>query len=100
MAFNVTGTGQKIGVLSTDDGSMDGGLAASVKSGDLPPNVQTLDDSSGTTDDEGRAMLEQIYDLALKSRAAQRSRPAPPARPVWPRTSTPSSPLASDDHRR
>ena len=61
--YGLTGAGQKLGVLSTDDGSMDGGLAASVASGDLPPNVQTIADNSGTTDDEGRAMLEQIYDI-------------------------------------
>ena len=62
--YGLTGAGQAIGVLSTDDGTLDGGMATSIKTGDLPPNVITLDDSSGTTDDEGRAMLEQIYDLA------------------------------------
>jgi hypothetical protein len=65
--FNVDGTGQTVGVLSTDDGFTDGLINNSIKSGDLPSNVNTIDDSSGTTDGEGRAMLEQIYDLAPKA---------------------------------
>ncbi len=78
-AFNVDGTGQKLGVLSDsvnefsqvgDVGAANQltGLAASVASGDLPPNVQVLQDlqvaDGAPGSDEGRAMLEQIHDLA------------------------------------
>ena len=67
--FSVDGTGQKIGVISTDGGSLDGGLAASIASGDLPADVQIVNDST-LTDDEGRAMLEQIHDLAPGAKLA------------------------------
>lgn len=69
----VNGTGQRIGVLSdTADRVVSGpngerGLAASVATGDLPNNVQVLLDGPTEEDggsDEGRAMLEQIYDIA------------------------------------
>ena len=41
-----------------------GGLAASVASGDLPNNVTVLKDGSAGDTDEGRAILEEIHDLA------------------------------------
>ncbi len=73
-AFGVDGTGQKIGVLSTSVSEYAGGLADSVRTGDLPPNVQVIQDYPAgppTTPmipnfrtDEGRAMLEQIHDIA------------------------------------
>ncbi len=64
--YGVDGTGQKIGVISTSVNNYNGGLAASVASGDLPNNVQVLQDAlpSIAADDEGRAMLEQIHDIA------------------------------------
>jgi len=67
--FGVDGTGQKVGVLSTSASDYLGGLADSVKTGDLPPNVQIIQDypAGGPPvfrSDEGRAMLEQIHDIA------------------------------------
>jgi len=54
--YGFTGTGMKIGVIS--DGVTH--LAASVNSGDLPPDVNVLSRGSGN---EGTAMLEIIYDM-------------------------------------
>ncbi len=58
------GTGIKVGVLS-DSYNGTGTAAAGVLGGDLPPNVQVLEDylQSDATD-EGRGMLELIHDLA------------------------------------
>ena len=64
------GTGQKIGVLSTSlSGSTSTpgtgpGYGQSISTGDLPAGIQVLDDSAPVADDEGRAMLEQIHDIA------------------------------------
>lgn len=60
--FNVDGTGVKVGVVSDSINRVDGGVNDSRASGDLPQNVQIISDTTGT--DEGRAMLEQIYDIA------------------------------------
>jgi len=70
--FGIDGTGLVIGVISDsfDSGTvLDGNgnpnrFADSVASGDLPPAPQTqiLIDGPGT--DEGRAMMELIYDIA------------------------------------
>lgn len=70
--FNVTGAGVKVGVLSDsvsryDNPNVPGtGLTESVTTGDLPDNVQVIQDEAagGNNSDEGRAMLEQIYDIA------------------------------------
>ncbi len=66
-----TGAGVKIGVLSDsyDKGSGVTRAALSISSGNLPANVQVLQDYNSTglstsVEDEGRAMLELIYDLA------------------------------------
>ncbi|UHG92494.1 putative Ig domain-containing protein [Spirosoma oryzicola] len=60
--YGVTGAGSKVGVIS-DSYNVLGGAAAGVASGDLPANVQIIDDfSSGT--DEGRAMAEIVHDVA------------------------------------
>ena len=70
--FNVNGAGVTVGVLSDSVNRFAGGLADSVRTGDLPKKadgtaaVNVLFDSdlaSGQTD-EGRAMLEHIYDIA------------------------------------
>jgi hypothetical protein len=62
--FGVDGTGVKVGVLSDSANSIfTGGLPESQKSGDLPDNVEVLDDND-FGDDEGRAMMELIYDMA------------------------------------
>ena len=62
------GTGQRIGVMSDSYNAL-GGAAAGVASGDLPANVQVLQDMAGQTD-EGRAMIELIHDLAPGAGAA------------------------------
>ena len=64
--FGLTGAGVKIGVLSDSYSLVGGpgvGAAASMASGDLPPNVQVIQEGPRGAD-EGRAMLEQIYDIA------------------------------------
>ncbi len=66
--YNVTGVGQKIGILS-DSYNVLGGAAAGVASNDLPQNVQIIDDFvpgtvPGDLADEGRGMAELIYDVA------------------------------------
>ena len=70
--FNIDGTGVTIGVLSdsvnqyTAPGATVGGLAASYATGDLNPNepVDVIADSTNGGTDEGRAMLENIHDVA------------------------------------
>lgn len=63
--FRVTGTGIKIGVLSDGVDS----LAASIASGDLPPDTQVLPGQAGSGD-EGTAMLEIVHDLAPNAKLA------------------------------
>ena len=62
--YGVDGTGVTIGVLSDSVSKVAGGLADSVKTGDLPNNVNVLTDGATGDTDEGRAMLENIYDIA------------------------------------
>ena len=62
--FSVDGTGVTIGVLSDTYDAL-GRAGDDIASGDLPPanRIQVLDDlSSGS--DEGRAMMQLIYDVA------------------------------------
>ncbi len=65
--FNVDGTGVTIGVLSDSVNEFGGGLATSYGTGDLnsadPVDVIQDDPLTGGTD-EGRAMLENIHDIA------------------------------------
>ena len=56
------GTGVRIGVMSDSYNAL-GTAAAGVASGDLPANVQVLQEYSRGTD-EGRAMIELIHDIA------------------------------------
>src|SRR5262249_56079739 len=56
--FGVSGQGVTVGVVSD---SVDG-LATSVASADLPPDVQVL--KAGQGEGEGTAMLEIVHDLA------------------------------------
>jgi hypothetical protein len=64
--FNVDGTGVTMGVLSTSVNQYNGGLPASYKTGDLNPNnpVKVIQDDPNAPTDEGRAMLENIHDIA------------------------------------
>lgn len=57
------GTGVEIGVLSDSYNNL-GGEASDIASGDLPNNVDVLQDLNGGGIDEGRAMLQLIHDLA------------------------------------
>ncbi|NML65271.1 S8 family serine peptidase [Hymenobacter sp. RP-2-7] len=61
--YGVSGAGSKVGVISDSYGSIAGGPAAGVASGDLPADVQVLADITGGTD-EGRAMAEIVHDVA------------------------------------
>ncbi len=64
--FNVTGSGVTVGVISDSVNQFGGGLAASYGTGDLnaaqPVNV--INDGPAGSTDEGRAMLENIHDIA------------------------------------
>lgn len=68
--FGLTGEGVKIGVISDSVNSVGQGLADSHESGDLPApsEIDVLQQGSG--DDEGRAMLELIHDIAPKASLA------------------------------
>ncbi|MBD2700199.1 S8 family serine peptidase [Spirosoma sp. BT702] len=64
--YGVNGTGIKVGVLSDSYDKL-GGAALGVASGDLPTGVQVLKDYPGSAADvidEGRGMMELVYDLA------------------------------------
>jgi len=60
-----SGKNQRVGVMSDSYNSL-GGAPAGVASGDLPANVQVLQDLTAAQggSDEGRAMLELIHDIA------------------------------------
>src|SRR5262249_39434920 len=62
--LGVNGAGVKVGVLSDSVSQSKGGLTDSVKTGDLPSNVQVLQDGTTGDTDEGRAMLEIVHDVA------------------------------------
>ncbi|MFO0954056.1 MAG: S8 family serine peptidase [Isosphaeraceae bacterium] len=69
--FGANGSGVTVGVISDSVNQAGGGLAASYATGDLPNNgVQILTRNGAVQDgptgssDEGRAMLENIYDIA------------------------------------
>ncbi|SIO62070.1 Subtilase family protein [Singulisphaera sp. GP187] len=62
--YGVNGTGVTVGVLSDSVSKLGNGLAGSVATGDLPNNVNVIQDGNAGATDEGRAMLENIYDIA------------------------------------
>lgn len=62
-AFNLDGSGVKVGVLSDSVNAFGGGLSDSIDSGDLLDNVEIISDNPFGSD-EGRAMLELIHDIA------------------------------------
>ena len=66
----VTGVGSKVGVLSDSYGSIPGGPAAGVASGDLPNDVEVLEDAGVGFSDEGRAMAEIVHDVAPGAKIA------------------------------
>ena len=64
-----TGAGVTVGVLSDSYNNL-GTAANGVASGDLPNNVNVLQDLPSGGTDEGRAMLEVVHDLAPGSNLA------------------------------
>jgi hypothetical protein len=63
-AFGVDGSGVKVGVLSDSFNKASGSSYAQDRAaGDLPPGVQVLADYAGGRD-EGRAMMQLVYDVA------------------------------------
>jgi large repetitive protein len=64
--YGVDGTGVTVGVLSTSVNQYQGGLSESYGTGDLNPAtpVDVIQDGPTGSDDEGRAMLENIHDVA------------------------------------
>ena len=64
--FGLTGQGVKVGILSDSYNNLKG-AAADVASGDLPANVQVLEDLPSGGLDEGRGMAEIIHDVAPKA---------------------------------
>jgi hypothetical protein len=64
--FGVDGTGVTIGVLSDSVSQFNGGLGASYATGDLNSKnpVNVIQDGPAGSTDEGRAMLENIHDIA------------------------------------
>jgi len=65
--YGVTGAGLTIGIMSDSIDCVNGGLNASIATGDLPPRSRInviQNQCSNFSTDEGRAMAELIYDLA------------------------------------
>ncbi len=69
--FDVDGSGVTIGVIS-DSYNFLGGAAADIATGDLPANVTVLKEGAPLggeeADDEGRAMMQLIHDIAPGAR--------------------------------
>lgn len=63
-ATGFSGENVVVGAISDSVNQFNGGLADSVRTGDLPPNVRVLQDGAPGSTDEGRAMLEIIHDVA------------------------------------
>lgn len=63
--YNTDGSGIKVGVLS-DSYNCLGGEALDIVTGDLPPDVEVLEEFPDCTlgTDEGRAMMQLIHDIA------------------------------------
>ncbi|NWF60349.1 MAG: S8 family serine peptidase [Fischerella sp.] len=61
--FGVDGTGVTIGVISDSFNNL-GGAEADVASGDLPSGIKVLEDAPGVGEDEGRAIMQLIHDVA------------------------------------
>ena len=61
--FGVDGSGVCIGMMSDSYNNL-GGAAGDMASGDLPSDIQVLDDLAAGGADEGRAMMQLAYDVA------------------------------------
>ena len=62
-ATGLTGAGIKVGILS-DSFNVLGGAATDMADGDLPANVQVLEEGPAGSHDEGRAMAELVHQIA------------------------------------
>lgn len=62
-AFGPTGQGVPVGIMSDSINRVGSGVAGSQATGNLPPNVQIIQDGA-TGNDEGRAMAEIVFDTA------------------------------------
>lgn len=62
-SYGVDGTGFKVGILSDSWDNL-GGQAAGIASGDLPADIEVLEELPGGGSDEGRGMGELVYDVA------------------------------------
>jgi len=62
--LEVDGIGVTVGVVSDSANLVSGGISASQATGDLPPLVPVLIPGPAGSIDEGRAMMELIYDIA------------------------------------
>ncbi len=64
--FNVNGSGVTVGIISDSVNQYGGGLAQSYSTGDLNPAqpVKVLQDGPAGSTDEGRAMAENVHDIA------------------------------------
>ena len=58
-----TGAGVTVGVISISNNTL-GGLAQDIANGDLPADTEVLNDPSGVSTDEGRAMAQLIHTIA------------------------------------
>lgn len=68
-ARGLTGRGQKVGAISGDVDH----IADAIAAGELPADVQVLQQAASYVDDEGTAMLEIIHDLAPGAKLAYAS---------------------------
>ncbi|RZU19783.1 subtilase family protein [Kribbella rubisoli] len=68
-ARGLSGKGQKVGAISGDVDH----IAAAIAQGELPADVQVLQQAASYVDDEGTAMLEIIHDLAPGAKLAYAS---------------------------
>ena len=59
----LTGAGETVGIISTSFNVL-GGYSQDIATGDLPPNVNILQEGTAGSDDEGRAMAQIVYDEA------------------------------------
>jgi subtilisin family serine protease len=63
-ALGPRGEGVSVGIISDSIDAVNGGIADSVNSGDLPADTAELELPHATGTDEGRAMAEIVYDEA------------------------------------
>jgi hypothetical protein len=68
-SFGVDGSGFRVGILSDSWDNL-GGQAAGIASGDLPSDIEVLEELPGGGIDEGRGMGEIIFDVAPGSSLA------------------------------